>query len=210
MCLSWPCSATRLTGCSRWWPSPARRVSRSGVVGPSRTRGWPGASPRAPACKQDYTTMPGPLGAALRESRFMSGVGVPIVVQGSIWGHTAGAARGNRPPTAPRTSRPIHRAGRNRDRRQPGPRPPRAAGLRAVGAAAGGHHGRPRARVRTASRPSRRGRICLGRARVIVTRYEPDGTAVTVGEAFRPDLAARSDSSAWVRRCHGILEASLL
>ena len=38
MCLSWPCSVTSLTGCSRWWPSPARQSSRSGVAGPSKTR----------------------------------------------------------------------------------------------------------------------------------------------------------------------------
>ena len=50
-------------------------------------------------------------------------------------------------------SRPIYRAGRNRNRRQPGPRPPRAARLRAVGPAAGGHDGRPRAGVRTALLP---------------------------------------------------------
>ena len=42
MYLSWPCSVTRLTGCSRWWPSPARRPSRSAAAGPSRTRAWPG------------------------------------------------------------------------------------------------------------------------------------------------------------------------
>src|SRR5205085_8321264 len=38
-----------------------------------------------PARKQDYTTMAGPLGAALRDGGLISAVGVPIVVQGSIW-----------------------------------------------------------------------------------------------------------------------------
>jgi signal transduction histidine kinase len=39
-----------------------------------------------PARKDDYSTMPGPVGAAVREDRMASMVGVPIVVDGSIWG----------------------------------------------------------------------------------------------------------------------------
>src|SRR3954466_5051858 len=46
-----------------------------------------------PARKQDYTTMPGPLGAAVREDGMISMVGVPIVVDGSIWGFRPGAAK---------------------------------------------------------------------------------------------------------------------
>ena len=53
-----------------------------------------------PARKQDYTTMPGPLGAALRDDGHISAVGVPIVVEDSIWGFmTAGARPGSRPPS---------------------------------------------------------------------------------------------------------------
>jgi PAS domain S-box-containing protein len=39
-----------------------------------------------PARKDDYSTMQGPVGAAVRHDRMASMVGVPIVVDGSIWG----------------------------------------------------------------------------------------------------------------------------
>jgi signal transduction histidine kinase len=39
-----------------------------------------------PARKDDYSTMPGPVGAAVRDDGMVSMVGVPIVVDGSIWG----------------------------------------------------------------------------------------------------------------------------
>lgn len=48
-----------------------------------------------PARKEDYSTMPGPLGAAVRADRMTTTVGVPIVVEGSIWGCMVGAARGS-------------------------------------------------------------------------------------------------------------------
>src|SRR4051794_25982468 len=47
--------------------------------------------------KQDYTTMPGPLGAAVREDGMISMLGVPIVVEGSIWGFMTAAARQGAP-----------------------------------------------------------------------------------------------------------------
>ena len=50
-----------------------------------------------PARKQDYTTMPGPLGAALRDGGMISAVGVPIVVEGSIWGFMTAGARPGKP-----------------------------------------------------------------------------------------------------------------
>jgi signal transduction histidine kinase len=50
-----------------------------------------------PATKQDYTTMPGPLGAALRDGGLFSAVGVPIVVEGSIWGFMTAGARPGKP-----------------------------------------------------------------------------------------------------------------
>jgi GAF domain-containing protein len=50
-----------------------------------------------PARKADYTMMPGRLGAAMRDDRMVSTVGVPIVVQGSIWGLMVGAARPGKP-----------------------------------------------------------------------------------------------------------------
>jgi len=39
-----------------------------------------------PARKDDYSTMPGPVGAAVRDDGMVSMVGVPIEVDGSIWG----------------------------------------------------------------------------------------------------------------------------
>src|SRR4029078_4891412 len=54
-----------------------------------------------PASKQEYTTMPGPLGAALRAGGMVSALGVPVVVEGSIWGFmTAGARTGKPIPAA--------------------------------------------------------------------------------------------------------------
>src|SRR3954452_23126893 len=64
---------TSFTVGSRW------PVSDEGVAGMILATG-------RPARKQDYTTMPGPLGAAVREDGMLSMVGVPIVVDGSIWG----------------------------------------------------------------------------------------------------------------------------
>jgi PAS domain S-box-containing protein len=50
-----------------------------------------------PATKKDYMTMPGPLGAALRDGGLISAVGVPIVVEGSIWGFMTAGARPGKP-----------------------------------------------------------------------------------------------------------------
>ncbi len=46
-----------------------------------------------PTRKDDYSTMPGPLGAALREDQIASAAGVPIMVDGSIWGFMAASCR---------------------------------------------------------------------------------------------------------------------
>src|SRR5439155_25971305 len=50
-----------------------------------------------PARRQEYTTMPGPLGAALRAGGMVSAVGVPIVVEGSVWGFMTAGARPGKP-----------------------------------------------------------------------------------------------------------------
>src|SRR5205085_9251033 len=63
---------TKFTVGSRW------PVEDDGLAGMILATG-------SPAQKQDYTTMAGPLGAALRDGGLISAVGVPIVVQGSIW-----------------------------------------------------------------------------------------------------------------------------
>jgi PAS domain S-box-containing protein len=50
-----------------------------------------------PSRVDDYSKMPGPLGEALREDLMVSTLGVPIVVEGSIWGFMIGAAKPGRP-----------------------------------------------------------------------------------------------------------------
>jgi signal transduction histidine kinase len=50
-----------------------------------------------PARKGDYSTMPGRLGEAVRDDVLVSTVGVPIVVDGSIWGFMVAAAKPGRP-----------------------------------------------------------------------------------------------------------------
>jgi signal transduction histidine kinase len=67
------------------WP-----VEDAGLAGMLRATG-------RPARKEDYTTMPGPLGTAVRDDRMVATVGVPIVVEGGIWGFIVGAARPGKP-----------------------------------------------------------------------------------------------------------------
>jgi len=50
-----------------------------------------------PSRKDDYTSMPGPLGDAVREELIVSTAGVPIVVEGSIWGFMIAASKPGRP-----------------------------------------------------------------------------------------------------------------
>jgi GAF domain-containing protein len=145
-----------------------------------------------PARKQDYTTMPGPLAAALRDGGLILAVGVPIVVQGSIWGFmTAGARPGK--PTPDGTEERLARFtelvataiadSQARDR---------------LAQLAYEQSALRRVATMVASAPAseplfstvaREVASVLDVPGVIVTRYEPDGTAVTVGEAFGPDLA---------------------
>jgi GAF domain-containing protein len=46
-----------------------------------------------PARREDYATMPGPVGTAVRSDGMTTTVGVPIVVEGSIWGFIVAAVR---------------------------------------------------------------------------------------------------------------------
>ena len=50
-----------------------------------------------PARKDDYSTTEGPVGEAVREALIVATVGVPIVVEGSIWGFMVAAGRHDRP-----------------------------------------------------------------------------------------------------------------
>ena len=170
---------TRFTVASRW------PVEDEGLAGMILATG-------RPARKQDYTTMAGPLGAALRESRFMSGVGVPIVVQGSIWGFmTAGARPGKPTPEGiedrlARFTELVSTAIADSQARD------RLAQLAYEQSAL------RRVATMVASAPASEqlfstvaGEVAsvLDVPGVIVTRYDADGLAVTLGEAFRPDLA---------------------
>jgi GAF domain-containing protein len=46
-----------------------------------------------PTRKDDYSTMPGPLGDALRADQMVTTIGAPIVVDGSIWGFMVAGGR---------------------------------------------------------------------------------------------------------------------
>jgi PAS domain S-box-containing protein len=144
-----------------------------------------------PARNQDYTTMPGPLGAALRDGGLISAVGVPIVVQGSIWGFmTAGARRGKPTPdgTAERLARFTELVATaiadSQAREQLAQLASEQAALRRVATMVA----RPPAPEQLFSAIAREVASVLDVPGVIVTRYQPDGSAVTLGEAFGPDL----------------------
>src|SRR4051794_19043183 len=145
-----------------------------------------------PARKHDYTTMPGPLGAALRDGGMISAVGVPIVVEGSIWGFmTAGARPGK--PTPDGTEERLARftelvataIADSQAREQLARLAYEQAALRRVATMVA----RAPASERLFSTVAREVASVLDVPGVIVTRYERDGTAVTVGKAFGPDLA---------------------
>src|SRR4051794_29276841 len=158
-----------------------------------------------PARKQDYTTMPGPLGAALRHGGLISAVGVPIVVEGSIWGFmTAGARPGK--PTPDGTEERLARftelvataIADSQAREQLAQLASEQAALRRVATMVAQESppgevfaeiARAPASEQLFSIVAREVASVLDVPGVIVTRYEPDGTAVTVGEAFGPDLA---------------------
>ena len=157
-----------------------------------------------PAQRQEYTTMPGPLGAALRAGGMVSAVGVPIVVEGSIWGFmTAGARPGK--PTPDGTQERLARftelvataIADSQAREQLAQLASEQAALRRVAtmvaqesppAEVFAAFARAPASEQLFSIVAREVASALDVPGVIVTRYEPDGTAVTVGEAFGPDL----------------------
>ncbi|HET7048447.1 MAG TPA: GAF domain-containing protein [Solirubrobacteraceae bacterium] len=145
-----------------------------------------------PARKQDYTTMPGPLGAALRAGGLISVVGVPIVVQGSIWGFmTAGARPGKPTPdgTEERLARFTELVATAIADSQARDRLAQLAyeqsALRRVATMVA----RAPASEQLFSTVAREVASVLDVPGVIVTRYDADGLAITLGEAFRSDLA---------------------
>jgi GAF domain-containing protein len=75
---------TKLTVGSRW------PVEDEGVAGMILATGQP-------ARRDDYSQMPGPLGDALRDDLTVSTVGVPVVVDGRIWGFMVAAGKPGRP-----------------------------------------------------------------------------------------------------------------
>src|SRR4051812_20918740 len=144
-----------------------------------------------PARKQDYTTMPGPLGAAVREDGMISMVGVPIVVEGSIWGFMTGAARQGAPSAADTEERLARftelvatAIANSQARDRLAQLAYEQSALRRVATMVA----RAPASEQLFSTVAREVASVLDVPGVIVTRYEPDGTAVTVGEAFGPDL----------------------
>jgi signal transduction histidine kinase len=75
---------TNFTVGSRW------PVEEEGIAGKIVATG-------RPARKDDYSALPGPLGDALREDLMTSTVGVPIVVEGGVWGFMVAAGKPGRP-----------------------------------------------------------------------------------------------------------------
>jgi PAS domain S-box-containing protein len=75
---------TNFTVGSRW------PVEEEGIAGMILATGRPSRT-------DDYSTMPGQLGEAVREDLVVSTLGVPIVVEGSIWGFMIAAAKPGRP-----------------------------------------------------------------------------------------------------------------
>jgi signal transduction histidine kinase len=75
---------TNLTVGSRW------PIEDDGIAGMILATG-------RPSRKDDYESFPGPLGDAVREDLIVSTAGVPIVVEGSIWGFMVAAAKPGRP-----------------------------------------------------------------------------------------------------------------
>jgi PAS domain S-box-containing protein len=75
---------TNLTVGSRW---PVEEEGIAGMI----------LATRRPSRKDDYSTMSGPLGEALREDLMLSTLGVPIVAEGTIWGFMVAAAKPGRP-----------------------------------------------------------------------------------------------------------------
>src|SRR3954468_13949663 len=145
-----------------------------------------------PARRQEYTTMPGRLGAALRGGGMVSAVGVPIVVEGSIWGFMTAGARPGRPipdGTEERLARFTELVATaiadSQAREQLAELAMEQAALRRVATMVA----RAPASEQLFSTVAQEVAPVLDVPGVIVTRYERDGTAVTVGEAFGPDLA---------------------
>jgi signal transduction histidine kinase len=87
--------ATEFTVGSRW------PIESDGLAGTILRTG-------CPARKDDYATMPGALGAAVRHDGMVATVGVPIVVEGGIWGFMVGAAKPEM-PIPPNVEGPLAR-----------------------------------------------------------------------------------------------------
>jgi PAS domain S-box-containing protein len=187
---------TRFTVGSRW------PVEDEGLAGKILATG-------RPARKQDYTTMPGPLAAAVREDGMISTVGVPIVVEGSIWGFMTGAARqgaaipaGTEEHLARFTELVATAIADSQARDRLAQLAYEQAALRRVATMVAresppaemfAEFARAPAPEQLFSIVAREVASVLNVPGVIVTRYEPDGTAVTVGQAFGPDLAGAEE-----------------
>jgi GAF domain-containing protein len=158
-----------------------------------------------PARKHEYATMPGPLGTALRDGGMVSAVGVPIVVEGSVWGFMTAGARPRRPTPDGTEERLARFTGLvataiadSQAREQLAQLASEQAALRRV-ATMVAQESPPAevfAEIARASAPeqlfstvAREVASVLDVPGVIVTRYDADGLAITLGEAFRDDLA---------------------
>src|SRR4051812_4302030 len=163
---------TSFTVGSRW------PVSDEGVAGMILATG-------RPARKQDYTTMPGPLGAAVRGDGMLSMVGVPIVVDGSIWGFMTGAAKQGAPipaGTEERLARFTELVATAIADRQARDRVAQLAYEQAALRRVATMVARAPASEQLFSAVAREVASVLDVPGVIVTRYDADGTALTLGD----------------------------
>jgi signal transduction histidine kinase len=170
---------SRFTAGSRW------PVEDEGLAGMILATG-------RPAHKEDFATMPGPLGAALREGQLITVVGVPIVVEGAIWGFMTAGGRPGR-PTPDGTEERLARftelvataIADSQARERLAQLAYEQSALRRVATMVASEP----ASEELFSTVAEEVAAVLDMPGVIVTRYDADGTALTLGEAFRPELA---------------------
>ncbi len=159
---------------------------------------------------EDYALAPGDGARAVRSAGMRSGVGSPILVGGRVWGaivllspESASLPEDTEVRLADFTelvatalTNAESRAALNRLAEE-------QAALRRVATLVAGAP----ASEELFSTVAREVASVLDVPGVIVTRYDADGTAVTLGEALAPTSRAQSDSSALVSGCHQTLEA---
>jgi signal transduction histidine kinase len=145
-----------------------------------------------PARVDDYTEIQGPVGAILREQGAGAGVGGPIVVDGRLWGAMAVGTRSAEalpPGSEDRVAQFAELVSTAISNIESRARVDRLAAEQAALRRVATLVARTPASEQLFSTVAREVASILDVPGVIVTRYDADGVALTLGEAFRPDLA---------------------